>query len=400
MQQSYRYVVVGAGLAGASAVEGIREVDADGPTLLIGAEKHLPYHRPPLSKKLWQGKKKVEDIFIHDAAYFADSGVDVILDTPAVGLDVASKAITVADGSVYHFEKLLLATGGSPARLDIPGGDTDGVSYFRYLDDYMSASSDVAYATSALVIGGGFIGSEMAAALHINQINVAMLFRDPYIGSRLFPRELGLSIQHDYEARGITVLTEESPAAIERTDNGFVTHTVSGKRIESGLLIVGVGLEPSTELAAGAGLAVENGIVVNETLQTSHPDIYAAGDNANFPHAGLGKRSRVEHWDNALNQGKLAGRNMAGAGETYDYVPYFFSDLFDFGYEAVGEVDASLETFEDWQKPNETGTVYYLREGRVRGVMMCNVWDKVDAARELISSSAAVRPEELRGRIA
>lgn len=400
MEQSYKYVVIGAGLAGASAVEGIRELDAEGSTLLIGAEKHLPYHRPPLSKKLWQGKKKVEDIFIHDAPYYAAMGVDVVLDTPAVTLDAASKTVALADGGVCGFEKLLLATGGSPAALDIPGGDADGVSYFRYLDDYTAASADVAYANSVLVIGGGFIGSEMAAALHINKVNVAMLFRDPYIGSRLFPRELGLSIQRDYESRGITVLSEDSPAAIERTDDGFVTHTISGKRIESELLIVGVGLKPSVELAEGAGLAVENGIVVNEMLQTSHPDIYAAGDNANFPHAGLGKRSRVEHWDNALNQGKLAGRNMAGAGETYDYIPYFFSDLFDFGYEAVGEVDSSLETFEDWQKPNETGVVYYLREGRVRGVMMCNVWDRVDAARELISGVAAVRPEELEGRIA
>jgi NADPH-dependent 2,4-dienoyl-CoA reductase/sulfur reductase-like enzyme len=154
------------------------------------------------------------------------------------------------------------------------------------------------------------------------------------------------------------------------------------------------------ELARDAGLGTGDGIVVNEYLQTSNPDIFAAGDIANFPYKALGKRMRVEHWDNALNQGKQAGRNMAGANEKYDYMPYFFSDLFDFGYEAVGDVDASLETFADWKEENRTGVVYYLDDGKVMGVMMCNVWDKVEAARELIRKDDAVSVDNLRGAIA
>ena len=164
-------------------------------------------------------------------------------------------------------------------------------------------------------------------------------------------------------------------------------------------MIVGVGVIPEMELAKSGGLEVGNGIVVNEYLETSSPDIYAAGDNAFFPYRALGQPMRIEHWDNALNQGKWAGRNMAGAHEPFTYQPYFFSDLFEFGYEATGEVDSRLETFADWQKENDTGVIYYLRDGKVRGVMMCNVWDKVETARELIRKGERMTPEKLRGLI-
>jgi NADPH-dependent 2,4-dienoyl-CoA reductase/sulfur reductase-like enzyme len=165
------------------------------------------------------------------------------------------------------------------------------------------------------------------------------------------------------------------------------------------MVIAGVGIAPSLDLPRKAGLQTANGIIVDDYLQASLPDIYAAGDVAFFPYRALGKQTRVEHWDNALNQGKWAGRNMAGAREPFTYMPYFFSDLFEFGYEAVGEVDARLETFADWQKENDTGVIYYLRDGQVRGAMMCNVWDKVEAARELIRKAEPVSKDSLRGLI-
>jgi len=164
-------------------------------------------------------------------------------------------------------------------------------------------------------------------------------------------------------------------------------------------VIVGIGIAPYLDLARNSGLQTANGIIVDEYLQASLPDIYASGDNAFFPYHVLGKQTRIEHWDNALNQGKWAGRNMAGAREPFTYMPYFFSDLFEFGYEAVGDVDARLETFADWQKENETGVIYYLKDGKVRGAMMCNVWEKVEAARTLIRKGDTMTPDKLRGAI-
>lgn len=393
-EHAYTYVLVGGGLAGASAVEGIRERDPAGSVLLIGAEKHLPYDRPPLSKQLWFGKARLEDLPRHDQDYYDRHGVSVVTGTRAVRLAPAEKTIITAGGETYHFDKLLLATGVAPRTLPIPGGDLEGVCYFRTLDDYLRILPQVAQAKSALVIGGGFIGSELAAALNVT-LEVTMIFPGATIGSRVFPKPLGMAIQRRYRERGVYVLDSNMPVSISRNAHGFTTHTSAGKVVETDLVIVGVGTTPNLGLAQDAGLAVGDGIVVDSMLQTSHPDIYAAGDNAFFPYPALGKSTRIEHWDNALSQGKQAGRNMAGAGEPFTYQPYFFSDLFEFGYEATGEVSSKLETFADWKKEYETGVIYYLADGKVRGVMMCNLWDKMDAARELIRTGERFSPEHL-----
>jgi NADPH-dependent 2,4-dienoyl-CoA reductase/sulfur reductase-like enzyme len=202
-----------------------------------------------------------------------------------------------------------------------------------------------------------------------------------------------------YLARGIKVLVNEMPSAFAKAGGKFLTQTLSGVKLESDMVIAGIGIAPALELPRKAGLQTANGVIVNEYLEASLPGIYAAGDIAFFPYPALGKQTRVEHWDNALNQGKWAGRNMAGAREPYTYMPYFFSDLFEFGYEAVGEVDSRLETFADWQKENDTGVIYYLKDNKVRGAMMCNVWDKVEAARELIRKGEQVSKDSLRGLI-
>lgn len=398
MEQTYRYIVVGGGLAGASAVEAIRERDHEGALLLIGQEPHLPYDRPPLTKKLWWGKKRVEDIFLKPADYYADQRIDLRLGIRVAALDPDTKSITDAQGNRYRFDKLLLATGGKPRRLSIPGGDLDGIRYYRTLDDYLATRAVALPGRSAVIIGGGFIGSEIGASLRSSGLEVTMLFPKPYLVDKVFPDYLGRAVTDLFRARGVRI-DQDRPAAFTKAGDRFVVTTEKGGHHETDILIAGVGIVPDISLAQQANLMIDNGVVVDDYLATSHPDIYAAGDIARFRSVLLGHSSRLEHWDNALHQGKHAGANMAGAHLAYDYEPYFFSDLFEFGYEAVGETDARLTTFADWQKENETGVIYYLRDERVRGAMMCNVWDKVDAARALIRSGERISPESLRGRI-
>ncbi len=397
--RKFSYIVVGAGLTGCWAVDGIRALDKAGSVLLIGDEKYLPYDRPPLTKKLWFGKKKVEEIFVRPQQYFTDNRADVMLNAMVTKLDAGSKTITCRDGGIYQYEKLLLATGGRPRRLDIEGGSLDGIYYYRYLDDFVKLKAEIHDGTRALVIGGGFIGSEIAAALNVNKVDVTMLMPETCLTEQLFPKSLGLAINEDYIRRGVKLILQDLPVSIIRRNKHFITLTKNGREITSDVVIAGIGMKPDTQLADAAGLTLENGIAVNEFLQTSSPDIYAAGDNAYFPYEALGRRMRVEHWDNAVNQGRIAGMNMAGARMPYAYMPYFFSDLFDFGYEAVGLVNSKLETVTDWQKENNTGVVYYLEDEKVLGVMMCNVWDKVAAARELIKSGRRVSAKELQGAI-
>ncbi|HUI93482.1 MAG TPA: FAD-dependent oxidoreductase [Chitinivibrionales bacterium] len=391
----YKYIIIGGGLAGASAAEGIREIDAEGSILIIGDEAFLPYNRPPLTKGLWSGKKNVQDIFVKKEDFFTRQNIALRHSTRAVSVSADAKTVTDSTGTEFHFVKLLLATGGAPNRLRIPGGDDDGILYYRYLDDFLLLNPLVKDGKSVLVIGGGFIGTEIAAALAPKGMAVTMLFPEMRPCFRVFPAPLGDSILKMYRDRGITVLAGDVPKAIERKGDRFTAYTEKGKILESDLCIAGVGISPSVELAKIAGLAVADGIAVNSLLQTSHPDIYAAGDNAQFPEHLLGVTRRVEHWDNALNQGKHAGRNMAGAKEPYAYLSYFFSDLFELGYEAVGEIDSRLETRQDWQKENEKGVVYYLKDGRIRGVLLCNVWGKVDAARTSIKNNEPVLRETL-----
>jgi 3-phenylpropionate/trans-cinnamate dioxygenase ferredoxin reductase component len=397
--KNYNYILIGSGLAGCWAVEGIRSHDTSGSILLAGSERYLPYDRPPLTKKLWFGKKKVDEIIVRPQQYYADNRVDVVFNIRAAKIDSVNRIVTFDNGTACHYDKLLLATGGVPRRLDVEGGDLDEIYYYRYLDDFLRLKSQVHEGTKALVIGGGFIGSEIAAAINVNKVDVTMLLREEYLVHNIFPRTLGSAIQDDYIKRGIKIFTQDSPVSIEKRNHHFVTRTKNGKEISSDVVIAGIGIEPEVKLAKTAGLAIDNGIAVNEFLQSSSPDIYAAGDNANFPYQALSRRMRVEHWDNSINQGKTAGMNMAGAHTAYTHMPYFFSDLFDFGYEAVGLVSSKLETFADWQKENNTGVVYYLEEGRVVGAMMCNVWEKVDAARELIKSNKLMTIPQLQGAV-
>lgn len=396
----FDYIIVGSGLAAASAAEAIRGKDKNKSVLILGEEKHLPYDRPPLSKKLWSGKMRLEKVFLHDRKFYDENKIQLASSVKIIAVDAKQKSAINEKGDKYFYDKLLLATGGFPRKLNIPGADLEGIYYYRFLDDYLRLKDEAAAGKKAVVIGGGFIGSEIACALNKNNVNVTMIFPEEYLCSRVFPDYLGLAMNKSFIERGINIINADKPVSIEKINAKFLISTGKGKQIESDILVVGIGISPETKLAETANLSINNGIVVNEFLRSSNQHIYAAGDNAFFPYQALGKNMRIEHWDNSLNQGKCAGRNMAGEPSPFDYMPYFFSDLFEFGYEAVGEVNSELETFADWTKENNTGVIYYLKDNLVRGVMMCNIWKKVDIARGLIKKAQPVTKESLRGLIA
>jgi len=273
------------------------------------------------------------------------------------------------------------------------------VIYFRTLDDYRRLRGLAASGKRFVVLGGGFIGSEVAAALRMQGAEVTMVIPEAGVGARVFPAELSGSLADFYREKGVTVRTGEGVATVtERGGTSRVT-TTAGVELTADGVVAGLGIIPSVELARGAGLTVGNGIVVDELLRTSNPAIFAAGDVAEFPAAVLGKRVRVEHEDNANAQGRQAGRNLAGLAEPYRHLPFFYGDLFELGYEAVGELDSRLETFADWKTPFREGVIYYLQDARVRGVLLWNTWGQVDHARALIAEGGPFTPAALKGRL-
>jgi 3-phenylpropionate/trans-cinnamate dioxygenase ferredoxin reductase subunit len=389
MMQHSRYLIVGGGLTADSACKGIREVDPDGAIVLVGEEPHAPYARPPLSKALWKGE--AENTIWRGTE---ELGVDLRLGRRIVGLDLGGRVATDAEGQRYHYERLLLATGGRPRRL--PYGDD--VIYFRTLDDFRRLRTLADRGAQFVVIGGGFIGSEIAAALALNGSPVTMVFPEPGIAARIFPGELSTRLNDYYRNRGVELLPGASVAGIERDRITLG----DGRTLEADAVVAGIGIEPNVELAAEAGLPVANGIVVDALGRVGgRGDVFAAGDVARFPIPGLGSDLRVEHEDHAKSHGRRVGANMAGTAEPYDHLPFFYSDLFDLGYEAVGELDSRLQTIVELGELGDEGLVYYLDDdGRPRGVLLWNLFGHVDEARELIQAGQSIRPRALAERAA
>jgi NADPH-dependent 2,4-dienoyl-CoA reductase/sulfur reductase-like enzyme len=387
----HKYLIIGGGIAADSAVRGIRKVDQDGAIAMICEERHPPYDRPPLSKALWKDAP-LESIWRNEHGL----NVAIHLGKKVVSLDTQKKTATDDAGNVYTFEKLLLATGGLVRRLPDFG---DGIVYFRTVDDFRKLHEASEHASDFVVIGGGFIGSEIAAALAMNNKQVTMIFPESGIGARVYSKSLVEFLNSYYREKGVTVLAGETIKSVRQTGEKAMVTTSNGREIPADGVVAGLGILPNTELAFEAGLTVDNGIVVDEQLRTSNPDIYAAGDVANFYNVLMGKRTRVEHEDNANTMGEMAGRNMAGQSDEYRHLPFFYSDLFDLGYEAVGELDSSLDIIEDWKEPFRKGVVYYLRDGQVRGVLLWNTWGQVAAATDLIAEKATHSRETLAGRI-
>jgi NADPH-dependent 2,4-dienoyl-CoA reductase/sulfur reductase-like enzyme len=386
-----KYLIVGGGMTADSAVRGIRKIDQQGSIAMICDERDPPYNRPPLSKSLWKNKP-FESIWRNTA----ELDVELHLGRKVVALDAAKKTATDDAGNAYTYEKLLLATGGSVRRLPDAG---ESVIYFRTAGDYRKLRGLSEHGSDFVVIGGGFIGSEIAAALAMNGKRVTMIFPSNGIGSRVYPQPLVAFLNSYYQEKGVTLLASETVRSVRMICSKMIVITGNGREITADGVVAGLGIQPNTELAEQAGLKVENGIVVDELLRTSDPDIYAAGDVANFHSAVLDRRMRVEHEDNANVMGEMAGRNMAGQSDKYSHQPYFYSDLFDLGYEAVGELDSGLDIVEDWKEPFRKGVIYYLRDGRVRGVLLWNTWGQVEAATQLIAEKALHSRTTLLGRI-
>jgi NADPH-dependent 2,4-dienoyl-CoA reductase/sulfur reductase-like enzyme len=387
----YPYLIIGGGMTGAAAAHGIRERDDAGAIGLISAETDPPYDRPPLSKKLWDGKRTVEQIYVK-----LPGNVQPYLGRRVVALDPAARAVMLDDGASHTYGQLLLATGGDPRRLPFGGPH---VNYYRTLDDYRALRADTERGASFVVIGGGFIGSEVAASLRKQGNEVTIVFPQAGISDRVFPARLAAYLNDYYREQGVTVLDGQSVTDIAAGERGATVTLGDGRQLFADRVVAGIGIVPDVALARAAGLGIDNGILVDEQLQTTQPGIYAAGDVANYPDAVLGVRRRVEHADAARAMGRAAGRNMAGAGEPYRYLPMFYSDLFDLGYEAVGHCDSRLEIVEDWEEEFRRGVLYYVDAGRLRGVLMIDVWHKVDEARALIEAGEKVDAQSLIGRI-
>jgi 3-phenylpropionate/trans-cinnamate dioxygenase ferredoxin reductase component len=393
MSTNNAYVIVGASLAGAKAAETLRQEGFGGPVVLIGEETERPYERPPLSKDYLLGKAERESVYVHPASWYADNGVELRLGVPVTGIDPVAREVTLADGNRSGYAKLLLATGSSPRRLQVPGTDADGVLYLRRVGDSDRIKEAFAAASRVAVIGAGWIGLETAAAARAAGAEVAILETAALpllrvLGPEAAEAFAGLHRQNGVDLR-FSVQVSEITGSAGRVRG---VRLADGSHVEADAVIVGVGITPNTQLAEAAGLAVSNGVVVDARLRSSDPDIYAAGDVASAYHPVLGKHIRVEHWANALNQPQTAARAMLGQDVAYDRVPYFYTDQYDLGMEYAGYVEPGgydQVVFRGDVERREF-VAFWLDGGRVLAGMNVNVWDVNDAIQALVRGGQPV----------
>jgi 3-phenylpropionate/trans-cinnamate dioxygenase ferredoxin reductase component len=390
------FVIIGGGVAAAKAAEGLRAAGGEGAAVVLTAEPELPYERPPLSKEFLRGEAGREKNRTHDEAWYRDHDVEVLLATRASTLDPATRTVTTEVGDQLRYGRgLVLATGAQPNRLGLPGEDLDGVYYLRTVDDSERLRAAISRAESMVVIGGGFIGAEVAASATQMDTRVTLLERSDTLWTRAVGPEMGRFFEAFQRDRGVHVRTRTRAERIEGGDQVEAVVLPDGSRLHAEVVVIGVGVHPDTDLAERAGLTIDNGILVDQRLQAAE-GVWAAGDVANADHPLFG-RIRIEHWAEALNQGLLAGRNLAGAGDRYDRVPYFFSDQFDLSLSYLGHV-------REWDELVVRGSrevddprfvAWYLRDGTPRAALIVNDWDAEDPVREVIRRGAQVDPSEL-----
>lgn len=391
--QTARYLIVGGGMVADAAARGIRERDSDGSIVIISNDVDEPYTRPALSKKLWTDPDFTEDDNYMNTS--TDTGAMIHLGAQVTEVDAEAKTATTTVGS-FEFEKLLFATGGQPKTIDLEAGDR--VIFFRTFADYRRLAELAGRNLEIAVVGGGFIGTELAAALVQNTTRTTLVFPDDTLGASVFPPDLAESFHRLYADKGVN-LVGGTKASGGRVDGDRVVLDCGDTTRTFDAVVIGLGIEPLTDVAEAAGLEVDDGILVDESLQTSRPGVYAAGDVASYPDRILG-RQRVEHVDNAKSMGAVAGRIMAGSGETYTHTPYFYTNVFDFGYQAVGTLSSELRTIEDWQEPQTKGTVYYLGDDdRVQGVLLVNLGEGLDGARQILAEDWPHTRADLVGRL-
>jgi 3-phenylpropionate/trans-cinnamate dioxygenase ferredoxin reductase subunit len=385
-----RFVIVGASLAGAKAAQELRDRGFDGEVVLIGADPERPYERPPLSKDYLRAESEREKVFVHPADYYEQHQIELITGRRATTLDVRSARLTLDDERAVAYDKLLLTTGTVPRRMSVPGSELDGIHYLRTLADSEALSDALSSGARLAVVGAGWIGSEVAASARQKGVEVTLIDPLALPNERIFGQEIGSFYRDVHRAHGVELALGEGVEAFVGDGRVSGVRTSGGRTIECDLAVVGIGVIPSTDLAADAGLEMENGIVVDEKLQSSAPNVFAAGDVANAWHPVYGRRIRVEHWANALNQGPAAARAMLGEEVSYERIPYFFSDQYEVGMEYSGYATEWDEVVFRGDRDGGEFIAFWLKDGRVRAGMNVNVWDVNQHVQALIRAGRAV----------
>ena len=392
------YVIVGASLTGAKAAETLREEGFDGNIVLLGEEDERPYERPPLSKGYLLGKEDRSSIFVHEEGWYAENGVDLRLGVRVTALDPGAKQVSLADGGTIAYDRVLLATGASPRRLNAPGADLDGIMYLRRVGDSERLQAALRGAGQVVTVGGGWIGLEVTAAAREAGCEVTVVEPELVALHRQLGPELGGVFTDLHKEHGVVFRFRESVTEFRGSGgkvNGVVTS--SGAVLPADLVVVGIGAIPATGLATDAGLDVGNGVIVDAGLRASAPSVFAAGDVANAYHPLYRKHVRVEHWANALNGGPAAAKSMLGQGVSYDAVPYFYSDQYDLGMEAAGlpEPDTYDRVVYRGDLAGREFVAFWLSDGMVMAGMNVNVWDVNDDIQALIRSRRRVAEARL-----
>jgi len=357
-----KYLLIGGGLASSQAAKELRDHDAEGAITLVGAEPYLPYDRPPLSKEFMRGEKPRDQLFYDSEQEFQNRRISGRTGVVIHRLHTGDKTAELNDGEIITFEKAFIATGGRPVRLNLPGGQLGGVHYLRTLDDAAQISAEAREGTRSVMIGGGFIGLELAASLTQRGVRVTLIESGPHIWARFADAALAGAIQAYCEKKGVVIHAKEHVQEIRGNGRATRVLTTSGKELPCDFVCIGAGIVPNIELAQEAGLEIDNGIVVDEYLQSSHPDIYAGGDVASYWDPLFGKRRRVEHWGHAEYCGQLAGQNMAGAHKPYDLLTYVWSDIFDLHLEFAGDESEHDQIVRRGRFEDASFMVLYLKQ--------------------------------------
>jgi 3-phenylpropionate/trans-cinnamate dioxygenase ferredoxin reductase subunit len=389
------FVIVGASLAGAKAAETLRAEGFDGRIVLIGEEAGLPYERPPLSKDYLRGEKTLEEFAVHPADFYEEQDIELRSATTVVELDAKDRTVTLRGGEQLDWDRLLLATGAVPRRLRIDGADLPGVRYLRTVADSDELRRSIQAGGPVVVIGGGWIGAEVAASARQLGADVAVVEVAAVPLERVLGAEVGAVYRDLHAEHGVNLHLGVGVEGIRGADRVEEVILTDGTRLPADVVVVGVGVAPRSELAEAAGLELDNGVATDEHLSTSAPGIYAAGDVANAFHPRYQKRIRLEHWSAALNQGPAAARAMLGKAIAYDRTPYFFSDQYDLGMEYRGWASGwDQVTFRGDPRSGEF-LAFWLAQGRVQAAMNANVWDVGETLEELVSARAQVDPDQL-----
>ena len=395
MTSSETHVIVGASLTGAKAAETLREQGFGGRVVLVGAEHARPYERPPLSKDYLRGEVGREKVYVHDEGFYAEHRIDLALGRSAVGIDTARHELALDDGERLSYDRLLLATGAEPRRLEIQGGELDGVLYLRSVRDSDALRERLDRGGSVVVVGAGWIGAEVAASARQRGLDVTVIAPGSVPLERVLGAEVGAIYRDIHTDQGVRMLLGTGVEAFEGDGAVERVRTSDGRELDCDFVVVGVGVEPRSGLAAEAGIAVDNGVLVDELLQTSAPGVFAAGDVANAHHPFYGEHIRVEHWANALNQGPAAAANMLGQRIAYERLPYFFSDQYDVGMEYTGFAREWDRVVLRGDPATREFVAFWMVEDRVVAGMNVNVWDVTDAIKRLIGERVAVDDRRL-----